>query len=273
MKRDKIRSTLEVALKGFTVGSSMLIPGVSGGTMAIILGIYDRLMDAVSNFYYHKKDSFFLLLKFCIGAFAGIFLLAKPLQFLTQAYPRPLLYFFMGAVVGSVPMLCQKAQVTKLSWKVFVYPLLGIGIVFSLALLPANLFAAPDTHSLSMILLLLLAGFVAAIALVLPGISVSYMLLLMGIYEKTMLAISKIDISFLWPLAIGMIVGICATTKLLDICLKRYTKVTYLIILGFVLGSVLQVFPGFPIKWEWVLCPILFVIGFILIKQLSKYDN
>ena len=109
---------LIVAAKGAVVGGTMLVPGVSGGTMCIILGVYDRLIHAVSTFFQSKRANSWLLFCFCLGAGAGIFLLSKPLLQLMELFPKPASFFFMGAVAGSVPMTFQKAKVTSFHWRV-----------------------------------------------------------------------------------------------------------------------------------------------------------
>lgn len=119
-------------------------------------------------------------------------------------------------------------------------------------------------------MVLVVAGIVLAIALVLPGISVSYMLLIMGLYEQTLEAISNVNIAFLAPLFGGVFLGILLTTKLLSLLMEKYPEKIYLIILGFVGGALIQAFPGVPVRVEWIVCVILMALGFFLIWMLSK---
>lgn len=242
MKTHRIQTTV----KGFIVGGTMLVPGVSGGSMAMILGIYDRLIAAVSSAASGKKDSLLFLLLFSAGGGLGILLFSKPLLHLIETYPVPTLYFFLGAVGGSIPMTLKQAEVKKFSWKVLLYIFLGIAAVSLFSLLPSDLFQPGPASGAGYLFLLLLTGFVAAIALVLPGISVSYLLLLMGLYDKTLLAVSQFHLSFLLPLAAGVLLGVISTTKTLEKAMKSYPHATYLVILGFVLGSMAELFPGLP---------------------------
>lgn len=94
---------LIIALKGLFVGGTMLVPGVSGGSMAMILGIYHELIASISSFLKHKKESLLFLGVFVIGALVGMALFARPLEALIERFPMPTLYFFIGAVVGGVP--------------------------------------------------------------------------------------------------------------------------------------------------------------------------
>ena len=108
-----MRERLITAAKGAVIGGTMLIPGVSGGTMAMMMGIYDRLIGAVSGFLRHKRESLLFLFWFCLGAGAGMLLIAKPLFRVLDAFPLPAGYFFMGAVAGSVPMIYHKARAAR----------------------------------------------------------------------------------------------------------------------------------------------------------------
>ena len=118
----------------------------------------------------------------------------------------------------------------------------------------------------------MLAGVIAAVALVLPGISVSYFLLLLGLYDETMRAITTFYFPFLIPLALGLLLGIILTTKLLERAMKRHPQPTYLIILGFVLGSIAEVFPGIPTWPELLLCLVTLAAGFLAIYFLSRQE-
>ena len=116
------------------------------------------------------------------------------------------------------------------------------------------------------------AGVVSAAALVLPGISVSYLLLMLNLYDSTMAAISGLDIGFLLPLLIGLCIGIVLTTKLLDRLMSSHPRATYLIILGFMLASVLEVFPGIPPASQWLVCVVTLLSGFFVIYLIARRE-
>lgn len=259
------------ALKGFLIGGTMLVPGVSGGSMAMILGIYQRLVSAVSSFFRHKRESFIFLSLFAIGGGAGMLLLSKPILHLLHTYPMPMLYFFMGAVAGGVPLILRQAKIKKFTWRVPLYTALGILIVLLINLLPTGSAQAEMETSIVSVLLLGLAGFIAAAALVLPGISVSYLLLLMGLYDEMMKAISNFYLPFLVPLGVGLILGIILTTKLLDKAMSAHPQPTYLIILGFIIASVAEIYPGLPAgAAELLICFFMLCGGYVLISLLSR---
>ena len=264
------KENLLIVLKGMLIGVTMLVPGVSGGSMAIILGIYNKLIAAVSSFFKHKKKSFIFLFLFLLGSGSGMILFAKPLLALIARFPMPMLYFFMGTVAGSVQLILQQAEVRYMTWKIGIYILLGIVTVQLLALLPLDFFRVDPTADFTSILLLILAGFISAIALVLPGISVSYMLLMLGLYDLTMRSISEVYLPFLVPLGFGVIVGILMTTKILENMMLKYPQPTYLIIFGFVVGSLGELYPGLPTGLEVVICLATLLTGFFAIRFLHR---
>ena len=266
-------SAIVTFLKGLFVGGTMLVPGVSGGSMAMILGVYDRLVTSVSSFLKHKRESFLFLLTFALGGGVGALLFANPLSKLIELFRMPMLYFFIGAVGGSVPMIYKETKVKRFTWRVPVYVLIGVLIVSALSLLPSDAIANSQMQAgVVSFLWLMVAGFIAAIALVLPGISVSYLLLMMGLYDEMMRAITELYFPFLIPLGLGLALGVILTTKLLERAMERHPQPTYLIILGFMLASVLEIFPGVPSGWDWIICPITLTAGFMAIWYISRLE-
>lgn len=268
-----MKQNIMVALKGMLVGGTMLVPGVSGGSMAMILGIYHKLVVAISSFTKDKKRNLCFLLLFCIGAVTGMVLFANPLLTLLETYPMPMSYFFMGAVAGGIPLILEQADIKKWSGSVFFWLMFGIVIVVLLARISAGIFEPGQERGIGSLLLLFLAGIIVAIALILPGISVSYMLLLLGLYDTTVEAVGRLDILFLLPLGIGVVAGILLTTRMLERAMERYTEQTYLIILGFVLASVAELFPGIPSMRELIVCVAAMILGYIALRSLSAYKG
>lgn len=251
----------------------MLVPGVSGGSMAMILGIYDKLIVSVSSFLKEKRKHFFFLFCFCIGAVLGIGLFATPLSHLIDRFPMQTMYFFIGAVVGGIPMIRRQAKVKSFTWKVPLSILFGMAVVLGISMIPASSSSVQAQEGGVNFLLLFLSGVIAAVALILPGISVSYVLLLIGLYDETMKAIGSFYLPFLVPLVIGLGIGIILMAKLLEKALTRYPQTTHLMILGFLLGSVVTIFPGIPTFQELLWCMILFFVGFIVIYLLSRREE
>ncbi len=268
----KKNNNIFTALKGVIIGGTMLVPGVSGGSMAMILGIYDRLISAVSSFAKHKKENLAFLVIFSLGGILGILVFANPLLRLIERYPMPMLYFFLGAVAGGIPLIVKQSGAKRLSWRSCLYLILGLLVVSLFAFIPSGSFQSEMNAGPASFLLLAAAGVISAAALVLPGISISYLLLLMGIYDEMMRAVSEFYLPFLLPLAAGLVLGILLITKGLEYAMTRHPHPTYFIILGFILGSIGELFPGIPSGWELVLCILTLAAGFFAVLLLSRAE-
>lgn len=331
------QSWWHILVKAMIVGGTMTVPGASGGTMAMILGIYEDLIAAVGNLprlladYISSEDRFLsgrkhgslssrdilrshgisgrqtgpgsqdilkclcFLALFCVGALTGMALLAGGVLTLLEKYPVVVSYFFLGAVAGGIPLICRQAQVKKMTWQVLFWPLAGLFIVYGLAALPEGLFSAglsggvpspgcgisdgtaPDSAvlgnissgSLPQFLFQFLGGCILAVALILPGISVSQMLLMLGLYEPVMTAVSKLHLLSLVPLGLGAVLCTLLVTRLLGDAMQRRPQPTYLLILGFVLGSLGELYPGLPTGWNLLFAPLAAAAGYQLLSRLS----
>jgi len=253
---------------GLIIGVSMLIPGVSGGTTALICGIYYKLIVAVDSFFEQPKENLKLLLSVATGGVIGILAFSKIILVTYNTYKIPMLYLFIGAVLGSVPLLIKSAGVKKINLKTFIYPLLGIIIVILLELVPKDLFVI-NADGILEYFILFFVGIILATALVLPGISFTYMLLILGLYEQTLSAIENFNITFLFSMGTGVILGIFLTAKVIRIILREYPKQTYLVIIGFVIASLRDVFPGIPTGSELIVSIILLFVSFYIIYRIS----
>ena len=282
MKNQNIKSTVHTVACGAWIGGTMTVPGVSGGSMAMILGIYDRLIASVNGIFQKGKfkESFFFLLKFLTGAVIGLFLFAKLITLALTHFSMPTRYFFLGAVAGGAPMIFRSAKIKKVNAPIFIYPIIGIVCALLIALIPEGIFEVNGSGALAVvgsIGIQLVGGIVVAIALVLPGISVSQMLLVLGIYEKLTAAVDALDIMALLsfaPLAVGIAGGIFLTTGLIERAMKKHPTGTYLIVFGFILGSLPELIPAqFPLGWNLLFCPVLAALGFIAVFMISKKEN
>lgn len=141
----------------------------------------------------------------------------------------------------------------------------GVAIVFAISAIPANRIVVRGN-----MWNLLLIGGVSAVALILPGISISHWFLILGLYEEVLQAVHLLDITFLVPLGAGVLLGTVLFSRLLEWVMEKYPKATYLVILGFILGSVASIFPGIPSGIQIVLCAGMAISGFLLIYKSSQ---
>lgn len=267
---EKKQSWGKIFCKAAVVGGTMTVPGASGGTMAMLLGIYEELIEAVGGIFGHFRQSLCFLALFCAGALAGMALLARGVLSLLERYPVVVSYFFLGAVAGGIPLICRRAGVKKMTWQALFWPLAGLFVVYGLAALPQGLFAAGSSGSSADFLRQFLGGCILAVALILPGVSVSQLLLMLGLYEPVMAAVSRLRFAPLIPLGLGAVLCTLLVTRLLGNALERHPQPTYLLILGFVLGSLGELYPGLPSGWELLFAPLAAAAGYQLLSRLSR---
>lgn len=259
-------------LKGMAIGAATLVPGVSGGTMAIILGIYDDLIHSISSFLDDWKKNTLFLLEVGFGALLSMLLFSRFLENAVKSYPHIMQFLFMGIIIGGLPVLYRKSVESGKRDKFdFVFLMLGFAMVLLMSAEPEAIdIMAASQGALSMILLAA-AGVIIAIALILPGISGSYMLLILGLYGTTLNAINTMKIQFLIPLGLGIAAGTLATTKIIEYFLQKYPSKTYMLIMGFVAGSLIPVFPGIPEMGVSLTASITaFIIGLLTILYMGQ---
>lgn len=230
------------------MGAANVIPGVSGGTVAFITGIYERLIHALKNIdlealkllfsgrfrdFAAKVDFNFLVVLFA-GVFVSILSLAKLLEIAFNEYETLTLSFFFGLIIASV--LAVARQVSQVSLPVIIAFLVGAAIAVGIAFLPP---AQPNES----FFYLILCGVAAVCSMILPGLSGSYILLLMGNYLLVLKAISTLEIKILAPIAIGCVIGLVVLSRLLAYLFKKFKDVTIAILSGFVAGSLLIIWP------------------------------
>lgn len=267
-----VRENIEILLKGAWVGGTMTVPGVSGGTMAMVLGIYDRLISSVSRVFKDPKRSIPFLLWFALGGTAGILLFSKGISLLlASGWAVPARFFFLGAVGGGIPLIFREAGIRRFGSGEAVF--LGIGIVSALfiGLIPEGLFT-PAGGGISDFLIQVAGGVIIAVALVLPGISASQMLYMLGIYESTLNAVGSMDIAALIPLAAGGLLGTFFSARVLEGLLEKHTRPTFLIILGFMLASLPELFPGIPEGIDVVYSLTAVYAGFMLLYKIGSVN-
>jgi putative membrane protein len=257
-------------LMGIVISVSTLVPGVSGGTMAIILGIYDDLIHAIGSFFEDWKKHSILIIEIALGGLVGILLFSRLIEIVINNYPIQTRFFFIGVVVGGIPVLYKRATSQGKNPSDSLFLIIGLVIALGMAAKPQVASTMATTGGAISFIFLIIAGIVMAVALILPGISGAFMLLILGLYDVTVRAINTRNIVFLIPLSIGILIGTIATTKTIEKLLKNYPGKTYMLILGFVLGSVLPIYPGMPNGSNIISSGALLVFGFVLIFGMGK---
>ncbi len=261
-----VKRTAVDILYGVVIGASMLIPGVSGGTMAIILGIYDRLISSVSGITRKPKENLPFLAFVFLGGLFGILLFSQAVLRMIETYTTECMFFFIGTILGSIPLLVRKSGIKTSNMYNIIFSLIGITAVFVLRLIPTANYSGGG-------FMLIICGIIIAAAMVLPGISTSHILLILGMYESFWGGLGKGNIDFFILLGVGGIIGTLLTAKLTDIAEKRFPCQTYMVIIGFIMTSVYDIFPKEIPTDHLPLCIILCTLGFAAACIISNIGN
>ena len=282
----KFRSSIIRFIKGIAIGIAMIIPGVSGGTLAVLVNIYDEMIDSINNLFKDFKKSFFTLLPILLGAVVGFLGLIYPLTLGLEHCPLVIISLFAGLIIGGIPSLYKKVQ-GKESIKGFVFSLISIAIMISLCFIVTNIQISFDKLTLWIILYLLLGGILAACALVVPGISGSMIMIILGLYSPILLVLSDIlhfqnvfnNALILLPLISGLVIGFFSISKLMGYLLKKHETNTFFSIIGFVIGSIFTIYfvtitdGEYQIDFSFVsilISSICLIGGFLLTFLLEK---
>ena len=241
----KVKDFLINTAKGGAIGLAMIIPGVSGGTLAVLLGIYDKMIESVGNLFKQFKKSISFLLPILLGALLAFAALYFPIKYALKYAPFPTITLFAGFMLGSIPDLLFTAK--RGGFKKFdvISVIIPLALVIGLCFIP-NMGSADLGTEMSAggYFLLILIGAVASCALVVPGISGSMLLLIFGYYNPILNTISALKDSFghsllvLAAFAFGLVVGFFTVAKLMQLLLNKFKRTTFWAIVGFVIGSV-----------------------------------
>lgn len=238
---------LQWIIKGLAMGAADVVPGVSGGTLAFILGVYERLLAAISNCnltalkllgrlqlaaFWRHIDGTFLLCLFG-GVLVSIFSLAGVLTYMLQHRPIPLWALFCALILTALPALLRSVR-----WSLWRVLLCGVGIAFALIigmLTPRQL--EPQSW------MFFVAGAIAICAMILPGISGSFILLMSGMYAPVLAAVTGLQLSVLTLFLLGCIVGLLSFSRLLNWLLHHYHDASLALLIGVVIGAMYRIWP------------------------------
>ena len=258
-----MRVYLSYFIKGMAIGIANAIPGVSGGTIAFVLGIYEKLTSSISALpesiiklkWKDVAESLKILIPVFLGAIISIILFLKIINFSFGNYPIPTKIFFVGLVLGSFPFITKTVE--KYDFKVFIAFFLGAFIMAIFVYFDINEPQINQTieesasfeFSILYGIKLFFCGIAAAISMVIPGISGALLLLILGEYEKISYFVSNItsDFNYIYPLiflGIGIIIGIFAISKLITILIQKYRAMVFSFVLGILIVSFLSLWPN-----------------------------
>jgi putative membrane protein len=249
-----MKENIVLVVKGFIMGIANVIPGVSGGTLALTLGIYEKFITAISHFFSNLKENIKFLIPIAIGMVLAIITMSSLITECFEKFPVPTSTFFMGLVIGGVPLLTAKIKGKKEVKQISSYIIMALtfSLVLFLALSPSIFGETGDVKlglNLGNIILLFLVGMIASATMVIPGVSGSLVLMLLGFYFPILNTIKSFlkfnnfmkDFMILAVFGLGILIGIVLVAKLIEYLFEKFETKTYFGVIGFILASIIAI--------------------------------
>ncbi len=294
MKKGLKEKGLDLA-KGLAIGVSFIIPGVSGGTMAVILGIYDKIINSVNLLTKKLIEAFKILLPIGLGAVLAILICWYPFKLAFEHIMIVMVSLFAGFIVGGMPGIFDEVKGQKIKPIYIVVCILAIVLSAGLGILSVSLELNIQSLYISrpwwLFILVILAGIISAFALVVPGVSGSMIMMVLGFYTPTLNLIDNFlswtnvgsAISILACLAVGVISGVFIASKIMALLLRRFRNGTFFAIIGIIIGSLIAIYYNFEIYeyyvtvgfrwWEILLSGVALVIGIAISYMFVRFGR
>ena len=250
-----MKDNILLVIKGFIMGIANIIPGVSGGTLAIILGIYERFIGALSHFFRDLKGNLKFLILIFIGIGLAVVTMSNVIDYSYNNFPLPTTLFFMGLVIGGIPLLYGKVKGKPEMKKASSWVIFAIAFVCVIFLALSNRIfaegASVDFANMGIggYALLFVVGAIAAATMIIPGVSGSLVLMLLGYYYPIINLLKELtqfnnvfgNLVIAFVFGIGVLIGIVLISKLIEFLFKKYETKTYFGVLGFIFASIIAI--------------------------------
>lgn len=269
MNRQGVGRFLQRVGAGALIGLGSIIPGVSGGVLAVTMGLYERILEAITSFFQDPRRNIIFLMPLGIGVGLGILGFSNVVAWSMANYGDQILFLFIGFVAGGIPSLLRKANSQGFKLRLLLAFFLGLVLI----LLPARLeiLVSPNQSNGSINFIMgLICGFILAVGTIVPGMSTSFILMYLGTYEGILRAISRLDIPVLFPMGIGFLLGALAIVKLVAYLFSRHQGYAYYGVLGLLMGSIILIFPVIQVNIILLINVLLFISGYGLAYLLEK---
>lgn len=275
MENQIIKNWISRFVKGIFIALGFILPGVSGGVLAAILGLYERMLDFMAHVRQNFKRDFWYFLPVGLGGIVGIILLSNPLSYLLTTYKAVVLWGFAGAIVGTLPTLFKESSKTGRHWSdwlvLFATIIIGGVFLYNVAglvgQLPVNFFSW------------LLAGGLIALGVIVPGLSPSNFLLYLGLFKPMIQGFKRADPGVFIPIALGGLVTLLLLSKIMHFLIRQYHAKVYHVILGIVIVSTVLIivppvadYSGFNLV-SGIVSALLFLIGTSIGLWMSQLEE
>ncbi|MFI3260828.1 MAG: DUF368 domain-containing protein [bacterium] len=276
---------LILIIKGFIIGAANIIPGVSGGTIMMSLGVFENILKSVNHFFEDVKGNFMYLLYIVIGAVFSLIIMSRVISYGLDNFNFQTVMLFIGLIVGGFPMLFKNVKGDKIRISYLLSFIIPFTLIITMSLFDPNGFAVTFINmNIFSYVSLLFMGMLAASSMIVPGLSGSFMLILFGYYEPIMNLIKDftafnniVETGILLSVfGVGVLIGIFLIIRVLEVLLEKYNTLTYYMILGFVTSSVISIMitnfsSGVNLSLISISASILlFFVGFVVTYKLGE---
>lgn len=259
-------------LKGMVIGIGAVAPGVSGGTFAVMLGVYNKLTDAIANIFTNIKKKIIILFPIGLGVLVGILGFSRIMKFLFENHEAQVKFLFIGLMIGTLPSVIKMANKRGFKRKYLFPAIVTFCITLIFVVLENNVInIIPESNPGT--LAYILYGGVIGFGTIIPGISSSFILMYIGAYEMLLDGLVRFDLMVIIPVGIGFALSILLFAKLVNFMFKRFYGYTYYAVIGFVMGSILTIFPGLDFTFEYLIGLGLCFIGYIITSTMSNLQK
>ena len=248
-------------IKGIFIGAGAIVPGVSSGVLCVIFGIYEKLLDAVLNFFKDIKQNIKFLFPIALGVGIGVLLFSNILNYLLYEFPIQTKSIFIGLIIGTIPSLIKEVN-EKETFKPqnVIYLLVALAIGMITVVLENRMHIITNVDNLN-IMYLVMGGFIMSVGIVVPGVSSTIILMLLGVYSIYLQSVANLYLPVLIPMGIGLILGSIVVMKLTKKLLEKYYAQTFYCIIGFTIGSIFVLLPQGMTLLETILCVLCVALG------------
>lgn len=268
---------IQELIKGIIVGIAKIIPGLSGAVLMISFNLYDKAIDAITNFFKNPKRNFFFLLNIGVGIILGIVIFSKIISFFLTKYYLYTTILFLGLIMGGIPIINNKINNRKRNYFLMIISLV---IMTTITLVtPTNQYVLKN--NILDIIIFFLSGILEAIGTILPGISSTALLMLIGVYDNYIITLSNIlnplklgeTMYFILPFSIGLLIGIIIISLLVNYLFKNYKEETFSIILGISISTfitlLIRLIPYITNITSLILSILILIFGYLITNKLT----
>ena len=245
------------------------MPGISSGVLCVIFGIYDKLVNSVLGIFKNFKTNFLFLLPLLLGGFLGVILFGKLLLFFFNSYPMQTGFTLIGLILGCIPALIKQANLFGFRLSYLGYLLIAFVLGYLMFYFENNVQSILTSNQYP-IFYLVLCGFLMSIGIVIPGVSNTVILTTLGVYDTYLTSVTTLYFPVLIPMGIGLILGSLLFLLCIQFLLKHYYSQTYYTIIGFTLGSVFVLYPGFSFDKTGIISILLFLLAFYIASKFEQ---